>query len=101
MQHGLPASRSGRRCNPEDRHRVSQPPSSTRGFERVSARVVADVDSGGRLLSMVENMAGYARSSGAMRDTVIDDVVGIVRRALEDGGYLAVSPQFVVTGQRR
>jgi ubiquinone/menaquinone biosynthesis C-methylase UbiE len=87
-------------CRTADMGRKLYLAASEAGFETVNLQVIANADTCGRLLPMVTNMAKYARLSGVMRDEDIDQVVEIVQQALQDGVYLAVSPQFVVVGTR-
>ena len=70
------------------------------GFEHVAVQVVARADTGGRLMGMVRNMGRYARESGRIAPARVERIVGGLERALAAGRYLAVSPQFVVTGRR-
>ena len=70
----------------------------------VRARLVPDIESGltspdtsGRLKGMIETVAGYAKSSGALEPGRIDAVLQRVEHGLADGTYLAISSQFVVT----
>ena len=69
-------------------------------FQRIEVALVANVDVEGRLAGMIRNMAKYARQSGTLDHGKIDRVLHEVEQAQRDGTYLAVSPQFVVTGQR-
>lgn len=70
------------------------------GFQDVEVSITANADVDGRLLSMIRNMATYARESGAIDHQQVDQVVAQVEQALSDGTYLVVSPQFVVTGYK-
>ena len=67
------------------------------GFEDLEISIYAKADVDGRLLGMIRNMAKYARDSDTMDLAKIDHVVDQARM---DGTYLAVSPQFVVTGRK-
>jgi hypothetical protein len=49
---------------------------------------------------MIKNMAGYARSSGKMSDSDVDEILSTIEQAVSDGSYLALAPQFVVTATR-
>jgi ubiquinone/menaquinone biosynthesis C-methylase UbiE len=73
---------------------------SDAGFRDVRVSVIANVDTSGRLLAMVRNMAKYAAKSGTLDQNAIDDVVAQVEQALADDRYLIVSPQFIVTGRK-
>ncbi len=67
------------------------------GFGEVSIQVVTSPDTSGRLKGMIETVAGYAKSSGALEPGRIDAILARVEHGLADGTYLAISPQFVVT----
>ena len=67
------------------------------GFDQVAVQVLTRPDTDGRLLGMIETVAGYARQSGTLETASIDALMATVRRAIEDGTYLAIAPQFVVT----
>jgi len=73
---------------------------SDTGFQDLRVSVIANVDTDGRLLGMVRNMAKYAAKSGTLEQTAIDEVVTKVEEALTNERYLVVSPQFVVTGRK-
>lgn len=70
------------------------------GFGEVEVRVVATADVEGRLLGMIRNMAKYAIEGGGIAPARAESVVAEVERAHREGGYLVVSPQFVVTGRK-
>lgn len=76
-------------------HSISQA-----GFEDIAITVRTNVDTEGRLIGMIRNMAKYARGSGKLSDATIEDIVGTVERALKDGNYLVASPQFTVVGRK-
>ena len=42
-------------------------------------------------------LAGYAREAGTLAEMDIQAVVEQVEQAVEDGTYLAINPQFMVT----
>ena len=73
---------------------------SAAGFSDVSVQVIARPDTDGRLLPMIRNMAGYARGGGMMSDASIEGMLSTIERALSEGSYLALAPQFVVTATR-
>lgn len=87
-------------CRTADMGRKLYLAASEAGFEAVNLQVTANADTDGHLLPMVTNMAKYARLSGLMKDREINQLVKTVEQALQDGRYLAVSPQFVVVGTR-
>lgn len=67
------------------------------GFEQVTVQVLTKPDTDGRLLGMIQTLTGYARKSGALDSERLDAVMETVERAIAEGTYLTVSPQFVVT----
>src|SRR5262245_12283925 len=67
------------------------------GFTTVTVEVMTKPDTEGRLLGMIETVAGYARESGVLEPARIDALLGTVRGALEQKTYLAIAPQFLVT----
>jgi ubiquinone/menaquinone biosynthesis C-methylase UbiE len=87
-------------CRNADMGRKLHAVFSDAGFRDVRVSVMANVDASGRLLGMVRNMAKYAAESGTLEQAAIDEVVAQVEQALTDERYLAVSPQFVVTGRK-
>lgn len=68
------------------------------GFDDIDVQVITRPDTSGRLLPMITNMAGYARDAGQMAKADIDSVLAMLDQALGDKTYLALAPQFVVTG---
>ena len=67
------------------------------GFDDVRVRVVAGPDTAGHAAPILLNMAKYARESGKLPVTEIEDFVRDVKDAVEAGTYLLVLPQFLVT----
>ena len=49
---------------------------------------------------MIKNMAGYAQDSGNLASMEIDAILTALDQALENGTYLVLAPQFIVTGVR-
>lgn len=70
------------------------------GFHDIDVQVVTRPDTVGRLLPMIENMAGYALEGREMAEAEIDEILATLDQALRDKTYLALAPQFVVTGSR-
>ena len=70
------------------------------GFSDISVLVVTRPDTDGRLLSMIKNMAGYARTSEKINHADSEKVLSIIEQAVIDGSYLGLAPQFVVTATR-
>jgi len=69
------------------------------GFRKVTIQVLTNPDTTGRLLGMIDTVADYARSSGKLQLEQIDSVVKQIRKGVEDGTYLAIVPQFIVTAE--
>ncbi len=69
------------------------------GFSDVRVQVLAAADTTGALRGVLHNMAGYALTSGQVGKAEVDAFIGEVDRALERETYLAVLPQFLVTGR--
>jgi len=69
------------------------------GFRDIRVKVLANADTTGALSSVLRNMASYARTSGQIDAAEIDAFIDDVDRALESQTYLAVLPQFLVTGR--
>jgi hypothetical protein len=67
------------------------------GFSDVKIQILASADTGGHFSPIVFNMASYARASGRMAEAKIDRLLEALKRSLEDGTYLLVLPQFLVT----
>jgi hypothetical protein len=67
------------------------------GFSDVALQVLTKPDTEGRLLGMIETVAGYARESHQLDTARIDAMLAMLKRGLAEGSYLAVAPQFLVT----
>ena len=67
------------------------------GFSSVDAQIMSTTDTKGRLLNFAKNIAGYAREASTLDEQSINSILDTTEAALEDGRYLAVNPQFVVT----
>ncbi len=70
------------------------------GFSEIDVQVITRPDTDGRLLPMIKDMAGYARGSGKISDSDIDEILSTIEQAISNGSYLALAPQFVVTATR-
>jgi ubiquinone/menaquinone biosynthesis C-methylase UbiE len=68
------------------------------GFRDVRVQVLATSDTQGLLAPIVWNMANYARESERLQVAHIDAFLADLQRAIADGTYLLVLPQFLVTG---
>jgi ubiquinone/menaquinone biosynthesis C-methylase UbiE len=67
------------------------------GFREVTVQVLTKPDTEGRLLGMIRTVMGYARESGSMDVARIEALLRCVEQSVEEGSYLAVAPQFLVT----
>ena len=67
------------------------------GFDKISLQILTSPDTDGRLLGMIQTVAGYARERGDMDGPRIDAILETVEAAIANGTYLAISPQFIVT----
>jgi hypothetical protein len=70
------------------------------GFTDIDVQVISRADTDGRLLPMIRNMAGYARGSGKITDEEAEKALSTIERAIPNGSYLALAPQFIVTAIR-
>lgn len=67
------------------------------GFSDITVRVMTSPDTNGRLNGMIQTVAGYAKESGKIASSRVDEVLRTIDHAQSKGRYLAISPQFVVT----
>ena len=67
------------------------------GFDDPRVAIVTTADTRGRAAPILLNMAKYARESGRLEDSEIDSFVDDVKSAVEEGSYMLVLPQFLVT----
>lgn len=70
------------------------------GFSQIEVQVITRPDTDGRLLPMIQNLAGYALAGGRMSDADASEILSRIERAIADRTYLALAPQFVVTAIR-
>jgi len=70
------------------------------GFADVRVQIIANADTAGGLRGVIANMASYARTSGRIEEAEIVAFLEDVDRSLEEETFLAVLPQFLVTGYR-
>lgn len=68
------------------------------GFDDVRVKILASADTRGHFSPIVFNMASYARESGRMDPTRIERMLGELKSSMEQGTYLLILPQFLVTG---
>jgi ubiquinone/menaquinone biosynthesis C-methylase UbiE len=67
------------------------------GFGNASLQVLTSPDTTGRLVPMIETVMGHAAESGVLSAARIDGIRQTVRRAVAEGNYCAIAPQFIVT----
>ncbi len=67
------------------------------GFTDVEVEVIAAPDTSGRMFIFLQNMAGYAREGGRHDEEVVQRVLDVAAKAVEDGTFFALNPQFLVT----
>ncbi len=70
------------------------------GFRDVQVRVIANADTTGALRGVIYNMASYARTSGRLDEAEIAGLLKDVDDAVAEQSFLAILPQFLVTGRR-
>ncbi|HTO52857.1 MAG TPA: methyltransferase domain-containing protein [Myxococcota bacterium] len=68
------------------------------GFRDVRVQILASADTKGRMAPIVFNMLGYARESGRMGARQLDAIAAELKRAIADGTFVLILPQFLVTG---
>ncbi|PPR20040.1 MAG: Demethylmenaquinone methyltransferase [Alphaproteobacteria bacterium MarineAlpha10_Bin3] len=67
------------------------------GYSDVAVQIVAAPDTTGRMLNFIKNMAGYARDGGDHDEVTVQRVVDIATRAVDEGRFFSLNPQFLVT----
>ena len=67
-------------------------------LQDVSVQVLTSADTLGRMRPVISNLATYARASGRADESELEAFLGDVERAVEEQTYLAILPQFLVTG---
>lgn len=72
------------------------------GLVDVKVEVLAGADTFGRSMPMLRaSLARYARDSGRVAESEVDEWLANINRAIERGTFLFVLPQFVVRGVKR
>ena len=69
------------------------------GFTDVRVQILANGDTQGFMRPVLQNMVTYARASGRADEAVLERFLSDVDAALEAQTYLAILPQFLVTGR--
>ena len=67
------------------------------GYSDVSVEVIARPETTGRMFNFIQNMAGYAREGGKHDEATVQKVVDIAAKAVEEGNFFSLNPQFLVT----
>jgi ubiquinone/menaquinone biosynthesis C-methylase UbiE len=70
------------------------------GFDDVRAQVLVNADTQGFILPVVRNMISYARASGRSDPAELAKLEADIAAAIEAGTWLALLPQFLVTGAK-
>jgi len=70
------------------------------GFDEVQVRLSPFVDQSGRGLHVLRNMASYIATFDSMPKSEVENLLGQVEDALQDGKFLFVLPQFLVTASK-
>ncbi len=71
---------------------------SSAGYSDIEVRVTATADTTGRLMGMIRTIGDYA-IEGGMSPVRVEALLNILDRAIANGTYMAVSPQFIVTAR--
>jgi ubiquinone/menaquinone biosynthesis C-methylase UbiE len=70
----------------------------TAGFREVKVRIITGADTRGYLSFVVKNMTSYATELGAYDSAKAEELLADLDKAIADETWLAVLPQFLVTG---
>ena len=70
------------------------------GFADMDVDVTRAVDTTGRMRGVIENMVGYGLNFGRITEQRATELRACVDQAINDGTYLAVLPQWWVTGTK-
>jgi ubiquinone/menaquinone biosynthesis C-methylase UbiE len=68
------------------------------GFSNVSVMILASVDTQGRMLPVLRNMASYAEAGGQLDRKRLSAIMAEVDKSIADGVFMMALPQFLVTG---
>lgn len=69
------------------------------GFSDVSVMILAGVDTQGRMLPVLQNMASYAEAGGGLERERLNAIMAEIGQSIADGTFMMTLPQFLVTGQ--
>lgn len=70
------------------------------GYVDVSVNVHTTVDTSGAVLGVIHNFAGYIAEFDTLPTPEVDEMIGRLTAAVHTGRFLAVLPQFSITGHR-
>jgi hypothetical protein len=69
------------------------------GFQDIRVQIMVNADTLGLMRPVLTNMTTYARDSGRVPESELEAFLADVDRAVEEQTYLALLPQFLVTGR--
>lgn len=69
------------------------------GFSDVTVHILAGVDTQGRMLPVLHNMASYAEAGGGLARERLDAIMKEIDQSIADGTFMMTLPQFLVTGR--
>lgn len=69
------------------------------GFSDVSVTILAGVDTQGRMLPVLQNMASYAEAGGQLERKRLDAIMAEIGQSIADGTFMMALPLFLVTGR--
>ena len=69
------------------------------GFQDVRVEIRARADTEGHMRPVLANMRTYARASGRVGEPELEAIEADIEKAIVDQTYLAILPQFLVTGR--
>ncbi len=69
------------------------------GFRDVQVQIRANADTEGHMRPVLANMRTYARASGRVEEHELEAIEAEIEKAIIDQTYLAILPQFLVTGR--
>ena len=69
------------------------------GFREVGIQIRANADTEGHMRPVLANMRTYARASGRVDEAELEALAADIEKAIVEQTYLAILPQFLVTGR--
>lgn len=69
------------------------------GFSDVSVQILAGVDTQGRMLPVLQNMASYAQAGDGLKRERVDAIMAEIDQSIANGTFMMTLPQFLVTGR--